>query len=106
MFIRDLLREVAILVSPPIDPAALVARALTLQLDDIPVRVVSIADFIELKRATGRAQDAADVVHLERLIGARDGRGTRILLLGLRRAAAYLRQRVRRSSPAMARRAA
>lgn len=63
----DPLREVDVLVSPPIDSAQLVARAITLQLDDIPVRVISIDDLIALKRDTGREQDRSDVAHLERL---------------------------------------
>jgi hypothetical protein len=64
---RDPLREVDILVSPPVAPIDLVVRAITLQLDDIPVRIVSLPDLIELKRSTGRAQDLADLTHLERL---------------------------------------
>lgn len=64
---RDPLREVDVLVSPPIEPAELVSRAVVLQLDDIPVRVVRLEDLIELKRGTGREQDRADIAHLERL---------------------------------------
>jgi hypothetical protein len=64
---RDPLREVDILVSPSIPGSELVQRAITLQLDDIPVRVVSIDDLIDLKRDTGREQDRSDVAHLERL---------------------------------------
>lgn len=70
---HDPLREVDILVSPPIPASELVARASTLQLDDIPVKVVSIGDLIELKRRSGRAQDLADVAHLERLKGSERG---------------------------------
>ena len=67
---KDPLREVDVLVSPPLTPADMVARAVTLQLDDIPVRVVSLDDLIELKRDTGREQDRSDVAHLERLKGS------------------------------------
>jgi predicted nucleotidyltransferase len=67
----DLLREVDILVSPTIPASELVSRAVTLHLDDIPVRVVGLDDLIALKRAADREQDRADVVHLERL--KRDG---------------------------------
>jgi predicted nucleotidyltransferase len=68
---RDPLREVDILVSPPVAPNELVARAITLDLDGVPVRVISIDDLIELKRETGRDQDAADITHLERIRGVR-----------------------------------
>ncbi len=63
----DPLREVDILVSPSIPATELVNRAVTLQLDDIPVRVVGLEDLIALKRAADREQDRADVIHLERL---------------------------------------
>jgi len=63
----DPLREVDILVSPPLPPAELVARSIVLQLQGIAVHVASVADLIALKRGTGRAQDRADVAHLERL---------------------------------------
>lgn len=64
---RDPLREVDVLVSPPIPTTELVARAITLQLDDIPVRVIHIDDLIAIKRDTGREQDRSDVAHLERI---------------------------------------
>lgn len=70
---QDPLREVDILVSPPVPASELVDRASTLQLDEIPVKVVSLADLIELKRRSGRDQDLADVAHLERLKGAPHG---------------------------------
>lgn len=65
--LRDPLREVDILVSPPIPAAQLVAGAVTHQMDEIPVHIISVSDLIEMKRATGRAQDLADVALLERL---------------------------------------
>jgi predicted nucleotidyltransferase len=45
----------------------LVARAITHQMDEIPVSIVGIDDLIELKRSTGRTQDIADIALLERL---------------------------------------
>lgn len=63
----DPLREIDILVSPPIDPATLIARAGTLSFAGVPVRVVALDDLIALKRAGGRAQDLADIAHLERI---------------------------------------
>jgi hypothetical protein len=63
----DPLREVDVLVSPTIPGADLVSRAVRLQLDDIPVHVISIDDLIQLKRDSDREQDRADVAHLERL---------------------------------------
>jgi hypothetical protein len=64
---QDPLREVDILVAPSVEPADLVARAITLDLDGVLVRVASRADLMELKRTAGRAQDHADLRHLERL---------------------------------------
>jgi predicted nucleotidyltransferase len=64
---RDPLREVDILVAPPVPAEELVRRAVILQLDDIPVSVISLDDLITLKRGADREQDRADVVHLERL---------------------------------------
>jgi hypothetical protein len=64
---RDPLREVDILVSPPVAATDLVARAVVLTLDGIPVSVVALDDLIALKRASGRPQDRADVEHLERI---------------------------------------
>lgn len=66
----DPLREVDVLVSPPIDAATLIGRASTLSFAGVAVRVVALDDLIALKRASGRAQDEADVAHLERI---RDG---------------------------------
>ena len=70
----DPLREVDILVSPPIAADALVARAIRLTLGDISVPVIAIEDLIAIKRASGRPQDLADVEHLERIArGELDG---------------------------------
>lgn len=63
----DPLREVDILVSPPIAANELVSRAVILKLGDIRVPVIEIADLIAIKRASGRPQDLADVEHLERI---------------------------------------
>ncbi len=64
---NDPLREVDVLVSPPLAADDLVRRAITLDLDGTPVRVASLSDMIELKRLSGRAQDLDDVAHLERI---------------------------------------
>jgi hypothetical protein len=64
---RDPLREVDILVSPPIPATRLVAGAVTHLMDEIPVRIVSIDDLIEMKGLTGRSQDDSDVALLKRL---------------------------------------
>lgn len=69
----DPLREVDVLVAPPVDAEGLVARAVTLSLGDLDVRVASIQDLIAMKRASGRAQDLADVAHLERILGGERG---------------------------------
>jgi predicted nucleotidyltransferase len=70
----DPLREVDILVSPPLPPGDIVARAVVLDLQDIAVYVASLPDLIAMKRSTGRAQDESDVAHLERL-AKNDGHG-------------------------------
>lgn len=70
---NDPLREVDVLVSPPnIDADQIVARGTELRLGDLPVHVVSLSDLIEMKRLAGRAQDLADVQHLERIRASRE----------------------------------
>jgi hypothetical protein len=70
----DPLREVDVVVSSPVPAEELVARAVNLQLQGMTIHVVSLEDLIALKRDTGRAQDEADVAHLERLANnGRDG---------------------------------
>ncbi|MBC7171161.1 MAG: nucleotidyl transferase AbiEii/AbiGii toxin family protein [Polyangiaceae bacterium] len=61
------LREVDVLVSPPISPDELVARSVIRDADGLVVRVVCLDDLVAMKRAAGRSQDLADVAHLERL---------------------------------------
>jgi hypothetical protein len=63
----DPLREVDVLVCPPVEPRALVERAQVLDLGQLRVPVASLEDLIALKRGTGRAQDEADIAHLERI---------------------------------------
>ena len=65
----DPLREVDILVAPPVDARALVERSIALDLDGTTVRVVAFDDLIALKRAGGRPQDLADLALLERIRG-------------------------------------
>lgn len=69
---RDPLREVDVLVSPPVAASDLVERAVVLDLDGIRVPVASLPDLIELKRRAGRAQDADDVRLLERILAEQD----------------------------------
>jgi hypothetical protein len=64
---KDPLREVDILVSPPIPATRLVAGAVVHRMDEIPVHIIGIDDLIELKQASGRPQDLADVAALVRL---------------------------------------
>ena len=63
------LREVDVLVCPPVEPDVILKNAVVLSLDGFPVRVASLQDLIAMKRVTGRAQDDADVAHLERIAG-------------------------------------
>lgn len=60
---------VDILLAPTLDIEAALARAVTRDLGDIPVSVAAIEDMITLKKAAGRQQDQADLVHLEQLRG-------------------------------------
>ncbi len=61
------LREVDVLVAPPVDAEELVARSTLMPMPGSMVYVASIVDLIAMKRSTGRAQDTADVAHLERI---------------------------------------
>ncbi len=58
---------VDVLVDPPLDVAAALARAEHREVGDVPVAVASVADLIGLKQVAGRRQDLADIEHLERL---------------------------------------
>jgi hypothetical protein len=62
------LREVDVLVTPPIPGADLVARSVVRESTELAVRVVSLPDLVAMKRASGREQDLADLRHLERLL--------------------------------------
>lgn len=61
------LREVDVLVAPPVEAAEVVARATPMSMAGTSVHVASIDDLIAMKRNTGRAQDTHDIEHLERL---------------------------------------
>lgn len=66
----DPLREVDVLVSPPVDSVLkLVTRAKLVAVGNLTVPLVAISDLIEMKRRAGRPQDLADVAHLEQLVG-------------------------------------
>lgn len=68
------LREVDVLVAPPIDVGQVVVRAVHMSLAGMSVPVASVDDLIAMKRATGRAQDADDVDNLNRIrIGSGHG---------------------------------
>jgi hypothetical protein len=62
------LREVDVLVAPPIPGRELVERSVVRESAELSVRVVSLPDRVAMKRAAGRAQDLADLRHLERLL--------------------------------------
>jgi len=68
----DPLREVDVLLSPPVDSVPdLVAHARHVAVGSLTVPLISIPDLIQMKRRSDRAQDLADVAHLEQLV-ARD----------------------------------
>lgn len=58
---------VDVLITPPIDIAAAFSRSVSKQVGDTKVQLASVEDMIQLKTATGRAQDKSDIEHLERL---------------------------------------
>jgi hypothetical protein len=64
---NDPMREIDVLVSPPIPGKDLVERAMTLDLDGTAVPIASLSDLIALKRMSGRAQDLDDAAQLERI---------------------------------------
>jgi hypothetical protein len=67
------LREVDVLVAPSLEPSLIVEGSIEIALGSLSVRVASIDDLIALKRRAGRAQDLADLVHLERRRKLLDG---------------------------------
>ncbi|HEY8431850.1 MAG TPA: nucleotidyl transferase AbiEii/AbiGii toxin family protein [Sandaracinaceae bacterium] len=68
---NDPLREVDVLVAPPVPAGDLIARSCLMEGAEIALRVVALEDLVALKRAAGREQDLADVRHLERLLPRR-----------------------------------
>lgn len=56
-----------------VDPEAVIARALHVNLDGLDVPIIALDDLLANKRASGRAQDLADVEALERARRERDG---------------------------------
>ncbi len=60
---------VDVLIDPGINLPTAFQRALTRDLDGTSITLAAIDDMIALKRDTGRAQDASDIEHLERLRG-------------------------------------
>lgn len=60
------LREVDVLVGLPIEPFEMIERADRLDLDGVPLQVVSRDDLIALKQSSGRAQDQSDLKLLKR----------------------------------------
>lgn len=64
---RDALREVDVVVAPPLDANELVERAVARRIEGISVRVAALADLMLMKRVSGRPGDAGDVARLERI---------------------------------------
>lgn len=65
----DALREVDLLASSPVPFSTLLAGSEMLDVAGVPVRVASVEHLIAMKRATGRAQDLADIDALSQLMG-------------------------------------
>ena len=66
--------EIDILFDLPLPYGELRQRSVAVDLQGVRVPVVSIRDLIELKRASGREQDAADIRYLEVVLKG-DGEG-------------------------------
>jgi len=60
-----------VLIAPPLNPADAIGRAEIKMVGGVPVALASIEDMIVLKKAAGRAQDRADLEHLERIRGGK-----------------------------------
>jgi hypothetical protein len=58
---------VDVLLAPPIDLPAALARAKLADLNGTSLRVASMEDMIALKSSTGRAPDESDINQLEQL---------------------------------------
>lgn len=59
--------EIAVVVSPLVEPARLLRRAVTLRVGTLGVRTVALDDLIFMKRVSGRLHDAGDVARLEKV---------------------------------------
>lgn len=68
---NDPLREVDVLVAPPVNADDLVARSRRMEAPELAINVVCLEDLVAMKRAAGRPQDLADLAHLERLLPRR-----------------------------------
>ena len=58
---------VDVLIEPGIDVEAALARVVWREVQGVRIPLVSIEDLIRLKENTGRAQDQADIEHLQRV---------------------------------------
>jgi len=61
-------REVDLFAAPPIPFDELWEDIEIVDVAGVPVRVASVQHLVAMKRETGRAQDLADIVALERLL--------------------------------------
>lgn len=59
-----------VLLFPPMDFSAMLARAVEFDVGGTAIKVVSIDDLIALKRAVGRPIDLSDIEHLQRVKSA------------------------------------
>jgi nucleotidyltransferase AbiEii toxin of type IV toxin-antitoxin system len=65
---QDPTRSADLFVEEPIEFEVLWSRSLVLSLESTEVRVASIPDLIEMKRAAGRPHDLADIQALEAIL--------------------------------------
>jgi predicted nucleotidyltransferase len=62
------LGEIDLLIDTPVSYPQLIKRAVSIEVQGIPIPVVSIPDLIRLKRKTGRKQDLSDVQLLKKVL--------------------------------------
>ena len=61
------LGEIDLLIDTPVPYPRLKKRAMSIEIQGVPIPVVSIPDLIRLKRKTGRKQDISDVQLLKKV---------------------------------------
>ncbi len=61
------IREIDVIIDSPVKYAEAIRRAVTIQLQGVPIPTVGLDDLIAMKENTGRRQDEADIRYLKGL---------------------------------------